>query len=199
MAHYSYYIVGNKGNGKSLLESRLGRDLINGYYGIEKKYPQLPHRIYYTKQHYNKAIEDKELVLRRVYNQKDPTKYKDEIINPKGHLYYWYNVDDLQFCPRLDCWYSKNPHHVHSTDIAWDEIGNDLPPDHWKDTPDWLRQVFSHLRKRGNRCFANAQKYEMTDVHYRRQVDVAWMVSKIIGTRDIDPTRPDPGLSLCSR
>jgi hypothetical protein len=192
MGRYISFIVGSKGAGKSLYEARLARDLINSYYRIEKRYPQLPHRIYFSKQHFCKEIEDKELVKRRVYDAKNPAKFKDVIVNPNGHLYYWYEVDDLQFCPRVDCWRSKDPHHVHSTDIAWDEIGNDLPPDKWKDNPEWLRQIFSHSRKRGNRIFANAQKYEMTDVHFRRQVDVALMVTKLIGTRDIDPTRPDP-------
>ena len=192
MGRYIYFIVGSKGEGKSLLESRMGRDLLNGYRRIEKRYPKLPHRIYFSTQHFCKRIEDAELVQRKIPNPKKVGDYKIKIINPKGHLYYWDEVDDLQFCPRVKCWMGEKPHHLHSADVAWDEIGNDLPPDKWKDNPDWLRQIFSHCRKRGNRLFANAQKYEMTDVHFRRQVDVAWMVTKIFGTRDIDPTRPDP-------
>lgn len=177
MGRYITFIVGRKGDGKSLYEATYGLQLIKGYYAREKRYPQLKRRIYMSKQKFSPLIEKKELV-------------SDE--NPNGHLYYWTHVDQLSTCPRKNCWKDDKAHHLHNADIAWDEIGNDLPPDHWKDTPDWLRQVFSHCRKRGNRIFANAQQYDMVDIHFRRQVDVALVVKKIIGTRDIDATRPDP-------
>ena len=192
MGRYIFFIVGDKGAGKSLLEARMGRQFLAGYARTERKYPALPHRIYYSKQHFCKEIEDQELVQRKVVDPNNPSKWEIQILNPNGHLYYWNEVDELQFCPRQNCFRGTQPHHLHSTDVAWDEIGNDLPPDKWKDNPDWLRQIFSHARKRGNRIFANAQKYEMTDVHFRRQVDVAWIVTKLLGSRDIDPTTPDP-------
>ncbi len=42
------------------------------------------------------------------------------------------------------------------------------------------------------RIYANTQKYEMVDINFRRQVDIAYWLIKLIGTRDIDATRPDP-------
>lgn len=177
MGNYITYTVGDKGGGKSLLESRTALALFRQYRETEKKYPQLKHRIYYSKQKFTKIIEDRELITSE---------------NPKGHLMYWDTLDDLQFCPRKNCWRGEESHAVHNTDIAWDEIGNDLPPDGWRDNPDFVRQIFSHCRKRGNRIYANAQRYEMVDVHFRRQVDRCWKVGKLFGSRDIDVTRPAP-------
>jgi len=177
MAAYITFIVGDKGSGKSLLESRTAMYLFHQYRETEKKYPKLKHRIYFSKQKFTKKVEERELITEK---------------NPDGHLMYWSKLDDLQFCPRLNCWRGEKPHPIHNTDVAWDEIGNDLPPDGWNDNPDYVRQMFSHCRKRGNRIYANAQKYEMTDVHFRRQVDRCWKVAKLFGSRDIDVTRPDP-------
>jgi len=81
---------------------------------------------------------------------------------------------------------------LRDVDIGWDEIGKDLPAGSWKDTPKELRQVFSHLRKRGNRIFANTQIYEDIDVSFRRQIDIAFRVEKLFGSPDITATRPAP-------
>jgi len=89
--------------------------------------------------------------------------------------------------------YWTNPRELYGirdADIGWDEIGKDLPAGSWGDTPKELKQVFSHLRKRGNRIFANTQVYEDIDISFRRQIDKAYKIEKLMGSRDISATLP---------
>lgn len=166
-----YLQYGQKGNGKSLVQAVDALSLFKEYRKIEKKYPELPKRIYFGNQKFGKEIEDRELGT---------------------HLYYWSNAKQLRWCPRTDCWLGSAPHSIHDTDIGWDEIGKDLPAASWGDTPPWFKQVFSHVRKRGNRIFANTQVYEDTDIAFRRQIDKAFRIEKRIGSGDITATRPKP-------
>lgn len=184
MATYITFVVGPKGSGKSLYEATAALRLMGQYAKTEKKYPNLKKRIYFSKQKFAPWVEARELVG---YKNVDGVPVPN-----RAHLMYWNSAEDLQFCPRPHCWKSDKPHHLHDADIGWDEIGNDLQPDNWKNNPTWLRQVFSHCRKRGNRLYANAQRYEMVDIHFRRQVDRALVLTKLFGTRDIDATRPAP-------
>ena len=96
----------------------------------------------------------------------------------KDHIQYWTNPEQL--------------YQVRDSDILWDEIGKDLPAGSYKDTPKELKQVFSHLRKRGNRLFANTQVYEDIDISFRRQVDHAFQLKKVFGNRDISASLPPP-------
>jgi len=94
----------------------------------------------------------------------------------QGQLKYWENPRQL---------YS-----VRNADILWDEIGKDLPADDWKNVPKKLRAVFSHLRKRGNRLFANTQVYDDIAISFRRQVDRTFWLKKVMGSPDISATLP---------
>jgi hypothetical protein len=166
-----YLNYGKKGAGKSLVQAADALSLFASYKRSEKRYPHLPKRIYFGNQKFNAEIEEEEL---------------------GEHLFYWSNAKQLRYCPRPNCWISDKNHPVHDTDIGHDEIGKDLPAGSWTDTPKWFRQIFSHLRKRGNRYFANTQVYEDIDISFRRQIDFAWHVEKIFGTPDITATRPQP-------
>lgn len=150
-----YLFYGKKGSGKSLFQARLAYELIQEYYRTEKKYPNLPHRKYFSSQKLSPAFEAKEL---------------------GKHLEYWTHPDQL--------------YKVRDADIGWDEIGKDIPAGSWADTPKELKQVFSHLRKRGNRLFANTQVFEDIDIAFRRQIDHAYLIEKIWGSRDISITLP---------
>jgi hypothetical protein len=150
-----YLFYGKKGSGKSLFQARLAFNLINEYYKIEKKYPSLPHRKFYSNQKFSSSFEKKELAK---------------------HIIYWTNPKEL--------------YDIRNADISWDEIGKDLPAGSWADTPKDLKQVFSHLRKRGNRLFANTQVFEDIDISFRRQIDKAYQLNKVFGSRDISATLP---------
>lgn len=166
-----YLTYGAKGSGKSLTQAKDALDIFASYDATDKKYPDLSKRIYFGNQKFNEEIEKKYLGKR---------------------LYYWTNAKQLRWCPRTDCWKGKELHPVHDTDIAHDEISKDLPAGSWADTPKWFRQIFSHLRKRGNRYFANTQVYEDIDIAFRRQIDVAYKIKKIWGSGDITASLPVP-------
>lgn len=93
-----------------------------------------------------------------------------------NHLMYWSHPKQLD--------------ELRNSDIIWDEIGKDIPAMGWKDMPKYLRQVFSHLRKRGNRIFANTQVYNDIDVSFRRQCDRTFKMVKVIGSPDISASLP---------
>jgi len=93
-------------------------------------------------------------------------------------LVYWNNPREL--------------YRVRDADISWDEIGKDFPASSWNETPKEVKQIFSHLRKRGNRLFANTQVFEDIDVSFRRQVDFAYYVRKVFGSVDVTATLPPP-------
>lgn len=206
---FIFFTVGRKGSGKSLFESRRALSVMNGYLRTEKKYPQLPKRIYFSKQKFAERIERKELVYsmswqvhvdqetkipHRVYDYDFDDKGNKIVANPKGHLFYWSSAYDLLGCPRVNCWRGSNAHPLHNADVFWDEIADDIPREKWNELPEDLKQVFSHARKRAVRIFANTQKYEMVAVDFRRQCDQCVWLVKIIGSRDIDVTRPHPKL-----
>jgi len=92
------------------------------------------------------------------------------------HLFYWSNPRQL--------------YDLRNTDIYWDEVGKDIPASAWADTPKELRQVFSHLRKRGNRLFANTQVYDDIDISFRRQIDRTFFLNKVFGSPDISASLP---------
>lgn len=163
-----YLSYGKKGSGKSLLTAKEAIKLLKSAVKTHKLYPKLPKRIVIT----NSPIAE---------------KYE---IKYKGYLYYWEDFNQLENCPRENCWKGPKKHPVHDADIQHDEIGKDLPAGGFAETPKWVKQVFSHLRKRGNRYFANTQCYEDIDISFRRQVDFAYRIRKAFGSRDKTATLP---------
>lgn len=120
----------------------------------------------------------------RKYPQLPKRKYYSNIKFSK-------EIEEAEFGNHLEYW--ENPRQLRdlrNVDIGWDEIGKDLPADGWKDTPKWLRQLFSHYRKRGNRIFANTQDYMAVDINFRRMVKRAYKLNKVFGNRDISATLP---------
>lgn len=118
-----------------------------------------------------------QLPKRKLYsNQKYSKKIEEQELGK--HLQYWTHPEQLYW--------------IRDSDILWDEVGKDLPAGSWQDTSKELKQVFSHLRKRGNRLFANTQQYKDIDISFRRQTDIAWQIQKLFGSRDISVTLPPP-------
>lgn len=159
---YCYY--GAKGQGKSYFCAFIAYKIIETYRRTEKRYPSIAKRSFWSSQKFSDEYEKKEL-----YHK---TK------NPDGRLNYWSHPSQL--------------YALKNVDILWDEIGKDLPAGSFANTPKRLKQVFSHLRKRGNRLFANTQVYEDIDVSFRRQIDFAYEIKKVCGSKDISSSMPPP-------
>lgn len=132
---------------------------------------------YLIRQYYRTEKRYPELPKRKVYiNQKLSKAFEEKELGK--HLEYWTHPEQL--------------YKVRDSDIIWDEIGKDLPAGSYAETPKEMKQIFSHLRKRGNRLIANTQVYEDIDISFRRQVDKAYQLKKWIGSRDISATLPKP-------
>lgn len=159
-----YCIYGAKGQGKSYFCAYLTYCVIEAYRINEKRYPELQKRQFWSNQKFSDDYEKKELY--------DPEN------NPDGRLHYWSHPSQL--------------YALKNVDILWDEIGKDLPAGSFATTPKKLKQVFSHLRKRGNRLFANTQVFEDIDVSFRRQIDFAFEIKKVMGSKDVSASMPPP-------
>lgn len=129
------------------------------------------------KEYYETEKKYPHLPVRKLYSNQPFSKMVEEKELGK-HLFYWSSPRQL--------------YDLKNVDIIWDEIQKDLPTGAWMDTPRELKKVFSHLRKRGNRLYCNAQVYEDLDIAVRRQVDFAWNVSKKFGSPDVTATLPAP-------
>jgi len=164
-----YLTWARPGEGKSADAARLARKLFKQYRKVEKRYPDLPRREYWTNQRLSADVEHHEL-------KRDPAT--GEVINPDGHLCYWDNPKQLR--------------ELRNVDIGIDEVGNYFPADGWSNLPRWLRAMFAQHRKRGLRVFANTQDYKGVDINFRRMVGVAYKVQKLFSSRDISATLPPP-------
>jgi len=158
-------------------KNKLGVYLFYGNKGAGKSIYQTYIFLTLLKSYYRQEKKYPYLPKRKYYSSQKFSKEIEEKELGK-HLEYWTNPRQLY--KLRDC------------DIGWDEIGKDLPAGSWEGTPKELKQVFSHLRKRGNRIFANTQIFEDIDISFRRQIDKAYKISKIFSSRDISATLPNP-------
>jgi len=172
-------IYARPGNCKSLEQARISFSLFMEYHYTEWRYPTLPKRILLTNQILNKTITDKE--------------------SKHGHLLYWDNPEFLRYCPRgRKCYkfFNKNlgeaeeRHSMHDVDILIDEGASLFPADGYKDTPMWMRKLWSQHRHNGIRIVMLTQDYRGIDINIRRMLWTAYHMTKVCGSRDISPTLP---------
>jgi len=143
-----------------------GKSLLMAYLGNEL-----------FKSYEKQVIRYPDLKIRAIYSQ---SKFSQELENKYlgKHLFYWEKPHEL--------------YTVKNADIFWDEIQDDLPTASWKDVHPDTKKIFSHLRKRGNRLFANAQNFEDIDISFKRQVDRVFAIYKLMGSKDISASLPAP-------
>jgi len=163
-------IFAKPANCKSLEQARLSEKLFEEYHKVEKKYPNLPHRILLT----NQRLSDK------------LTKIELE----HGHLKYWNEPEEFRYCPRINCWRSPNRHKLHDCDLFLDEGATLFPADYWRETPLWLRKMWAQHRHNGLRIVMLTQDFKAIDINCRRMLWTSYYMHKIIGSRDISPTLP---------
>lgn len=183
-----YLRYGDKGSGKSLLGAVTQKRFLEEYDETKTRYPELPVRVLFTSEKLSEEIEKKYL---------------------GRTLFYWSDPKQLKYCPRPNCWKTKegvkhygldyehqnNPegkHPPHDCDIYWSEIGRHLGADRSKDTPYWLKDLFAFCRKDGNRILMDTQVYEDISIAVRRQLGHASFCVKDFGSRDISATEPPP-------
>lgn len=162
-----YY--GHRGSGKTLHQARVVLEILEYLEALYKKDKGIHEAIVYSIQKFNKQVEEKYLGRR---------------------LFYWNDVEDLQFCPREKCWKTPKKHRLHGCYLIFDDIATILPADNWNMTPMWLRKTFSQARHNSVRVLANLQDPFSCDVNFRRYTDMAFRFRKIMGSPDPDETKP---------
>jgi len=95
-----------------------------------------------------------------------------------GKIYYW--TDSAQLCNLRDC------------DIVWDEIATELDGRNFANLSTELKRFLSQYRKRGIDIYANTQDFSMIDARARLMISGVKTLSKIMGSRDISTTKPNP-------
>lgn len=96
----------------------------------------------------------------------------------EGYITYWISTSEI--VNMYDC------------DIIWDEIATELDSRNWTNLSDELKRFLSQYRKRGVDIYANTQDFSMVDMRARLMITHVRTLSKIIGSRDISTTKPNP-------
>jgi len=163
------------GNGKSLEQARLSYKLLKEYYKNEKRYPELKPRYLYTNQILNPEVP---LIAQALKDNK---------------LRYWNSADQLRYCTTPDCWLGKDTHILHDCDLFCDE-GATLFPATGKgnddDMPMWLKKLIAQHRHNSVRIVLLTQDFMGVNISARRCCWEAWMMEKLIGSRDPSPSLP---------
>lgn len=163
------------GNCKSLEQARLSYNLIKEYYKFEKKYPQLQKRFLYTNQYLNPKIE---IFAKALTDRK---------------LLYWDSAEQLKYCPVVHCYKGELPHLLHDCDLFCDE-GATLFPATGKgqddDMPMWLKKMLAQHRHNSVRVMLLTQDFMSVNIMARRVCWEAWLMEKVIGSRDPSPSLP---------
>jgi len=96
----------------------------------------------------------------------------------EGYIFYW--TDSNQLVKLLDC------------DIIRDEIATELDARNWQNLSVEMKRFLSQYRKRGIDIYANTQDFSMIDQRARLMISNVRTLTKIIGSRDISTTKPNP-------
>jgi len=104
----------------------------------------------------------------------------------EGFVQYWTDLDQLT--PLRDC------------DVVIDEVATYFDARLWADLPQELRRWLAQHRKFGIEIYGTAQDFAQVDKSFRRLTSDLLYLTKLVGSRDISATRPDPkyiwGVSL---
>jgi len=81
---------------------------------------------------------------------------------------------------------------LRDVDIIWDEIATELDARNWPNLSSEMKRFLSQYRKRGIDIYANTQDFSMIDQRARLMISNVKTLTKIIGSRDISTTKPNP-------
>lgn len=81
---------------------------------------------------------------------------------------------------------------LHDCDIVWDEIATELDSRNFSELSVEMKRFLSQYRKRGIDIYANTQDFSMIDKRARLMISGVSTLTKIMGSRDISTTKPNP-------
>jgi len=99
-------------------------------------------------------------------------------IYPDGFILYWTDPSELV--------------KLRDMDIIWDEIATELDSRNWVNLSIEMKRFLSQYRKRGIDIYANTQDFSMIDARARLMITRVRTLKKLIGSRDISTTKPNP-------
>jgi len=83
---------------------------------------------------------------------------------------------------------------LQDADLIWDEISEELGADSWERTSRTMKSFLRQYRKRGVRILSNTQDHADVSIHARRRLHAVVYCRKLLGSRDISATLPNPRL-----
>lgn len=106
-------------------------------------------------------------------------KFSEKFEQEAGeYLKYWTDINDV--CK------------IRDADLLWDEIATEIDARNWANLSVEVKRFLSQYRKRGVDIFANTQDFSMIDARARLMITKVTTLKKLIGSRDISNTKPDP-------
>lgn len=108
-------------------------------------------------------------------NQKFSVEFENKFA---GYIFYWTDPADL--CK------------LRNVDILWDEIATELDARNFANLSTEMKRFLSQYRKRGVDIYANTQDFSMIDARARLMISKVTTLKKLIGSRDISTTKPNP-------
>jgi len=81
---------------------------------------------------------------------------------------------------------------LHDVDVVWDEIATELDSRNFAELSTEMKRFLSQYRKRGIDIYANTQDFSMIDRRARLMISGVATLTKLIGSRDISTTKPNP-------
>jgi len=115
-------------------------------------------------------------VIRPIYSN---LKFSEDFEKEgEGYIFYW--SDSAELVKLFDC------------DIIWDEIATELDSRNFADLSIEMKRFLSQYRKRGIDIYANTQDFSMIDKRARLMISAVRTLNKIVGSRDISTTKPNP-------
>jgi hypothetical protein len=195
---------GPRSNGKSLHQAKAARSILKWLDDLYLAYPELPQAIMVSNQKFSKTIEEKYLGKRLFYWESiqqlkscpRPDCWKAEInttttttiANPKLVAKYSKKPLDPKGIPKPAIASKVINHPLHDCYMLIDDAATIIPADGWQDLPVWFRKVFAQAGHNGVHVLANIQDPISCDINFRRYVDLAFKIQKIMGNR-----RPEAG------
>jgi hypothetical protein len=171
LRYWGVLYFGERGCGKTLHQSWEIIKVIQYWSYIWKKYPHIRHGIILSNQILSEAA------------MKEIGKYTIEKV-----FYHFDDGEDMQFCPRINCWRGKDKHMLHGALIVLDDIATFLPSDGWQSTPLWMRKQWTQAQHLGLHFLFNCQVPTSYDIHARQATAIAFKFHKIIGSARPDET-----------
>jgi len=77
-------------------------------------------------------------------------------------------------------------------DLVWDEIATEVDSRNFANLSAEVKRFLSQYRKRGIDIYGNTQDFSMVDQRARLMISNVRSLTKIVGSRDISTTKPNP-------